>query len=60
MVLVQGRSSRQDICSLRNLRVSPVVRSESACVDPVPRDVVLYVVHEEFPECTLEADDKQG
>jgi hypothetical protein len=38
--------------------VSPVMRSESACVDPVGRDVVLYVVHKEFPECALKVDDK--
>jgi hypothetical protein len=35
-----------------------VVGSESASIDPVGRGVVLYVVHGEFPECTLKTDDQ--
>ena len=42
------------------MREPPVVRPESAIVDPVGRGVVLYVVHEEFPECTAETDGQLG
>ena len=41
------------------MREPPVVRPESAIVDPVGRGVVLYVVHEESPECTVETDGQQ-
>jgi hypothetical protein len=39
-----------------NMRVSPIVRSKSVSVNLVRRGVVLYVVYEEFPECTVETD----
>jgi hypothetical protein len=42
------------------MRGPPVVGSESARIDPVGRGGVLYVVHEESPECTLETDKQLG
>ena len=42
-----------------NLRVSSCCGSQSASIDPVaPRDVVLYIVHEEPLECTVETDNQ--